>query len=192
MTRDVTLDAHRTDPPPAHAGTIEVSLDTPDALFHAFDPSPLVARDLDDEVEAWIVESARELPHRAYRLIIHIAEETGTPANHQALAQAIRNYFLYRRDVQARRLRLLMREGRQALALGLGFLILCSGLGFAAMRLVPAPFGGFLNEGLLIIGWVANWRPVEIFLYDWRPMRRQRDIYDALGHMQINIRPAAQ
>jgi hypothetical protein len=56
---------------------------------------------------------------------------------------------------------------------------------------LPEPFGSFLNEGLLIIGWVANWRPIEIFLYDWRPMRRQRDILAALGRMEIAFRPSA-
>lgn len=34
----------------------------------------MVGHDLDDEVEAYIVESALELPERAYRLVIHIAE----------------------------------------------------------------------------------------------------------------------
>ena len=50
------------------------------------------------------------------------------------------------------------------------------------------PFGEFLSEGLLIIGWVANWRPAEIFLYDWRPMKRQREILDELANMDIHFR----
>jgi len=31
-----------------------------------------------------------------------------------------------------------------------------------------------LREGLLLIGWVALWPPVEIFLYDWQPILRQQ------------------
>lgn len=30
-----------------------------------------------------------------------------------------------------------------------------------------------LDEGLLIIGWVALWRPIQTFLYDWWPIRRR-------------------
>lgn len=168
-------------------GILELKVKAAGDLFHAFDPSPLVGRDLDNEVEAYIVESALELPERGYRLVIHITDPATDHDSGEAIAAAVRSYFAYRRDVQARRLRLLLREGRHALVVGLGFLILCSGLGFLAMRLIQPPFGDFLNEGLLIIGWVANWRPAEIFLYDWRPMKRQREILDALANMDIRF-----
>lgn len=157
-------------------------------MFHAFDPSPMVGRDLDNDVEAYIVESALELPERAYRLVIHVAEPNMERDSKETIAAAVRSYFAYRSEVQARRLRLLLREGRQALAMGLGFLALCWGLGFLATESVPPPFGEFLSEGLLIIGWVANWRPAEIFLYDWRPMKRQREILDKLAIMDVHFR----
>lgn len=148
----------------------------------------MVGRDLDDEVEAYIVESALELPERAYRLVIHIAEPEADTDSKETIASAVRSYFAYRSEVQARRLRLLLRDGRQALAMGVGFLVLCWGLGFLATEAIAEPFGDFLREGLLIIGWVANWRPAEIFLYDWRPMKRQRAILDALATMDIHFR----
>ncbi|MBA4163290.1 MAG: hypothetical protein C0510_01450 [Erythrobacter sp.] len=148
----------------------------------------MVGRDLDNEVEAYIVESALELPERVYRLVIHVAEPEDEGDGKETIAEAVRSYFAYRSDVQARRLRLLLREGRHALLMGLGFLALCWGLGFLATETVPVPFGEFLSEGLLIIGWVANWRPAEIFLYDWRPMKRQREILDELANMDIHFR----
>ncbi len=188
MQGSMAQDGGRAQAATGRPGLIHVSVARADDLFHAFDPSPLVGRDLDDDVEAYIVESARELGVRRFALRLDITEPAPDDAAPAALRQAILAYFAYRRDMQARRLRLLLREGRTALAMGLGFLGLCWGLGLLTMRLVPAPFGAFLNEGLLIIGWVANWRPVEIFLYDWRPMRRQRDIFDALAHMAIDIR----
>src|SRR5690606_20129878 len=49
-------------------GLIELSVDAPMDLFNALDPSPLLERDLDEEVETYIVESAHELPHREYHL----------------------------------------------------------------------------------------------------------------------------
>ena len=175
------------EPRPASVARIELSVATPADLFNALDPSPLVGRDLDDEVEAYVVESAHELPHRDYALAVHFAERQPMGDETAALARAIRSYFLYRRDVQARRLRLLMHEGRQALIVGLMFLAVCGSLGFVAVNLVASPLGTLLNEGFLIIGWVANWRPIEIFLYDWRPMRQQREILDRLARMEIDF-----
>lgn len=172
-----------------HRGVIELRIKAADDLFHTFDPSPLLGRDLDDEVDAYIVESALELPQRAYRLVIHFAKPQSAAITLEMMATSIRSHFAYRSEAQTRRLRLLLRDGRQALAMGLGFLVLCWGLGFLAMDLVASPFGEFLNEGLLIIGWVANWRPAEIFLYDWRPMKRQRKILDALARMEIHFMP---
>ncbi len=120
--------------------------------------------------------------------MIHVAEPAADTDSKATIAAAVRSYFAYRRDVQARRLRLLLREGRQALVMGLGFLALCWALGLLATGSVPEPFGEFLSEGLLIIGWVANWRPAEIFLYDWRPMQQQRGVLDALAKMDIHFR----
>jgi hypothetical protein len=32
------------------------------------------------------------------------------------------------------------------------------------------PLVAVLRENLLVGGWVAMWRPIEIFLYDWWPI----------------------
>jgi hypothetical protein len=168
-------------------GVIKLRVPKTDHLFHAFDPAPMVGRDLDDEVESYIIESAQELPQRHYRLVIHIGE----PEDQKELgevASAVRSYFAYRGEVQARRLRLMLREGRHALAIGFGFLLLCWTVGFLAVRFLPSPLGEFLNEGLLIFGWVANWRPAEIFLYDRRAMKRQKETLDALSVIDVQFR----
>ena len=34
-------------------------------------------------------------------------------------------------------------------------------------------FAGVARESLLIGGWVAMWRPLEVFLYDWWPIRAE-------------------
>ena len=36
-----------------------------------------------------------------------------------------------------------------------------------------------VEESLLIFGWVANWRPIEIFLYEWWPVVRRRNCGEA-------------
>ena len=43
----------------------------------------------------------------------------------------------------------------------------------------------------LIIGWAANWRPIEDFLYDWRPTQQQCEILGSLTRMEISFPPPA-
>ena len=45
------------------------------------------------------------------------------------------------------------------------------------------------EESFLILGWVANWRPLEIFLYDWWPLARRRDLYNRLASAAIEFKP---
>lgn len=49
------------------------------------------------------------------------------------------------------------------------------------------PIGIPLREGLIIIGWVAMWRPLEIFLYDWWPIASKRKFYDRLSRATVRI-----
>ena len=176
-------------PRPPDSRSIEVTVETPARLFHELDPSPLVGRDLDEQVEAYILACARELNAVDYALVLHVpAGEMPAENEAAALSDAIRAYFRYRRDEEARKLQSLMRDGRQALAIGVAFLFVCGLLGWIALRELAPPLGTFLDEGLLIIGWVALWRPLEILLYDWRPIRRERRVLDALGRMPIEFR----
>ena len=46
------------------------------------------------------------------------------------------------------------------------------------------------RTSLLIGGWVAMWRPLQIFLYDWWPVVRRRRIYRNLGHASVQVLPA--
>jgi hypothetical protein len=41
-----------------------------------------------------------------------------------------------------------------------------------------------------LMDWVANWKPIEIFLYDWWPLARRRDLYRRLAATDVELRPA--
>jgi hypothetical protein len=53
--------------------------------------------------------------------------------------------------------------------------------------LAPTEERRLLREGLLIGGWVAMWRPIEIFLYDWWPIRAEARLFDRLSTMPVRI-----
>ena len=46
----------------------------------------------------------------------------------------------------------------------------------------------FARESLTIAGWVAMWRPMQIFLYDWWPLRHLGKIYENLSRMPVELR----
>ena len=51
-------------------------------------------------------------------------------------------------------------------------------------------YASLVKESLIIGGWVALWRPMEIFLYDWWPIDAQARLYDRLGAIQVGLRAA--
>ena len=45
-----------------------------------------------------------------------------------------------------------------------------------------------LEESLIIVGWVANWRPIEIYLYDWWPIRRRIQLFRRIAAAPVKVR----
>jgi hypothetical protein len=81
----------------------------------------------------------------------------------------------------------LMREGRMTLVIGLAFLLLCQGV---AMMLAvdEGSWLSVLHQGLTITGWVAMWRPLEIYLYRWWPLLAERELFLRLASTRVEIR----
>lgn len=105
-----------------------------------------------------------------------------------ALRDAIREFFTHRAQVTRSRLRQLLRIGRISLLVGLVFLVAAVGLGdFIANAMKGQRLGELLREGLVICGWVAMWRPLEIFLYGWWPIRTEAKLFDRLSAMPVRI-----
>ena len=42
---------------------------------------------------------------------------------------------------------------------------------------------------ILIIGWVAMWRPLEILLYEWWPVLSDARLYARLAALPVEVRP---
>ncbi len=169
-------------------GRIEIRLHKIQQLFNSLDPSPFINRDLDDEAEAYIVDSLAELPQRhAVELVIYLPRSEIGGQSTEELTRAIHSYFTYRESVAKHRLRALFRRGRISLVIGLLFLGLCYFVSELISLAHWAYLGGLLRQGLLIIGWVANWRPLEIFLYDWWPLRREANLYRVLSNVPVRV-----
>lgn len=171
---------------------IELKIHDVGQLFQSLDPLPYRERDLDAAVEEYVVAWARERGGAApIRIVVHLpaGEMRREEAGH--IADAIRNYFDYRAEVVGWELNEMFRIGRVSLIIGLVVLGLCVALGTEVSRRVGGGYAGrFFDEGLIILGWVANWRPVQIFLYDWWPLFRARRLYQRLARATVELKPA--
>ena len=171
--------------------SIEVRIAEISQLFQSLDPFPFRDKDLDKEAEEFIVSWARELPaEQPLKIIVHLPEAQASTPEARELGAALTRYFGYRARVISLDLKELFRVGRRALVIGvtvLSFSVI-AGQTIAA-SVSPHPIGRVVEESLLIFGWVANWRPIEIFLYDWWPIVRRRNLYLRLAAAQVELRP---
>lgn len=174
---------------PAALFEVDIRLRTLDELFNSLDPSPLVDRDIDDAIEDFIVDSVPEAPRDAdISLVLHLPAGQLSGIDPAAVEQSITNYFSFLEARQTRQLRHFLKESRRDALVGLLFLIACIA-GSQLVRALGTTMGtALISEGLIIIGWVANWRPVAAFLYDWRPMREKARIYARLSNLRLHLR----
>ena len=157
-------------------------------MFNSFDPSPFHEKDLDHDAEEYIFTAARELgPNTPFKIVIHLPPQEVQNAG--PVQDAIRNYFKYRLEVTRRDLRYELRMGRIALAIGLAFLFVCITARELLQQSGSSTLINIVSEGLLISGWVAMWRPIETFLYNWWPIRRTRAVLARLATVDVELRP---
>ncbi len=163
-------------------------------LFNAIDPSPFREKDLDPNAEEFIVGWAKELPRTAPpALVVELDRASAIPGEGAMLEDAVHEFFAGRAVAFRRRLHLLFRNGRTSLVIGLAFLTSAMALSnLMTTWLSGSHVSNVLREGLTVGGWVAMWRPIEIFLYDWWPIRADARLADRLARMAVRIRHVEQ
>lgn len=172
------------------ATEIAIRLRAVNQLFNSFDPSPFRERDIDSAVEEFVVGWVRELPPgEAFTIAVHLPAEEAARPEAARIGEAFQHYFGYRAQMAERDMRELFRIGRRSLAIGLAVLLAC----LVASQVVANVIHGqmvarVLEESLIIVGWVANWRPIEIYLYDWLPIRRHIRLYRRLAAARVEVK----
>ena len=169
--------------------SLELSIIDPMQLFNSMDPAPFHERDLDSEVVDYIVDWAQEVAPEAPLELIVTVHHAAPPANGAALiSDAVHTSFQRRALAKRRALKKLLREGRISLVIGIAFL--------AAAIFISDYLAGFISnenyawlvqESVVIGGWVALWHPLNIFLYDWWPLRAERRLFERLVRMQVKV-----
>lgn len=184
MRKDAGAGAGR----PSVAEQLDIRVAEVRQLFDAMDEAPFRKRDLDPKVVEFVVDWARELPGDAVpALTVHVSTPVPAAAG-GILGEAVRDYFSMRSAQTRRHLRRLFRTGRIALVVGLLFVAAANVIGDMVGSLIGRyNYGRLIQESFAIGAWVALWRPLEIFLYNWWPVRAEARLFDRLADMRVNI-----
>jgi hypothetical protein len=167
---------------------VELRLDRVLRLYNSLDPAPFHEKELEAAADDYIIGSAEDAGGLPIRLVIMLPEaELARPEASQVPA-SIHHHFELRRDSERRRLRNMWWRGRTSLLVGLVFLAVCL-LARNLLAASPSPISHILAEGLLIVGWVAMWGPLDIFLYGWWPIYSSVRLYDRLARLDVELRP---
>ncbi|HYA59887.1 MAG TPA: hypothetical protein VED85_05975 [Burkholderiaceae bacterium] len=170
---------------------IELRLRELSQLFNSLDPTPFHEKDLDPDAEQFIESWALEFaPESRLQIIVHLERVPADVDTEALVSTAIRNFFAYKAELKRRELRLLLREGRTSLAVGLSFLAACLLAANLVSNFIVGPYLQIAREGLTIGGWVAMWQPLQIFLYEWWPLVRRRHVYHNLATAQVRVVPS--
>lgn len=167
---------------------IEIRIGEEKQLFNSIDPSPFRQKDLDPAAEEFIVEWARETHRKAdLALVVHV-DQRDPKSDPGQLTDAVHEFFRARAKATRITLRRTFRNGRISLVIGLVAMGLTVALGSLVERwLSDEHLARLLRESLMIGGWVAMWKPLEIFLYDWWPILAEARLYDKLSTMPVRV-----
>lgn len=171
---------------------IELNLRDISQLFNSMDPSPFYDKDLDNDAEEFIVSWAREYPPDAPLFLrIHLEQ---WPEKDPAIliSEAVHNFFTYKTKLNQLEYRNLMKLGRTSLFIGLLFLATCLIIIKVFLTRDSGSWTLIARESMTIAGWVAMWRPMEIYFYEWWPIKRRGRIYAKLSRIPIEVIRKAQ
>jgi hypothetical protein len=169
--------------------TLSLYLTETRQLFNSMDPAPFRERDLDPEAVDYIVSWAGEAPaDQALKLVVHLGQQSVNADDATMVRSAMHDYFLRRAVTTRKNLRQLLRTGKISLLIGSLFM----GVMILIIEAVGSLFGSvayatLLKDILIISGWVALWRPAEIFLYEWWPILGEARLYDRLACIDVSL-----
>lgn len=156
-------------------------------LFDERDPSPFIEKDIDDDAADYLFSYAQEIGLKKLGSLEIIIENKIEEDERIPIAEAINNYFSYRYDLALIKFKKMISEGIRSLfiaSLAMGVSL------FVVYKLQGASetfFYSYLEETLVVMSWVAMWKPLNIFLYEWWRVRSQLKILKALSTIKVEL-----
>lgn len=169
--------------------SLELNVADPMQLFNSMDPAPFHERDLDADVIDYIVEWAQDVaPDQPLHLVVTLYHESPPENGSGLVSDAVHTSFQRRALAKQRALKKLLREGRISMVIGMVFLAAAIFVSDRVGLLISNEnYAWLLQESVVIGGWVALWHPLNIFLYEWWPLRADKRLFERLGKMQVQV-----
>ncbi len=123
--------------------------------YSNWDYSPLVNRDLDDDLMDYLIDCSYEIPYKkSIEIYFHMPYELRDIVREQKSIHGMNNFFKYRiRKIKNDRIHL-MRSTFLFLLIGTALLIVSN---FTSIFIFDAFFSKLVSEGLVIGAWVMIW-----------------------------------
>ena len=166
---------------------VELRLDRISRLYNSLDPAPFHEKELEAAADDYIVGSAEDAGG-PIRLVVMLPDEELARPEAQQVPASIRHHFELRRQASGGCCVACGGAAASALLIGVAFLAACL---FARSLLLgsSSTAAHIVAEGLLIVGWVAMWGPLDIFLYGWWPIYGRCQLFDRLARLEVEVRP---
>lgn len=162
---------------------IHIDLDNYRDVYSEWDFSPLINRDLDEDLIEYILGCSREIGlKRRMSLVFHMPLSLKDIMKEKRSIEGYQHYFEY----QIRLLRTAKWdkrfEGLRTFVLGIVLIILAN-----LSHLIPLPELGsnILSEGLIIGAWVAMWETFSLVLFGSRDQKAKLKQYKRLKDVPI-------
>jgi hypothetical protein len=168
---------------------LEITVVDEQQLFNSMDPAPFRKRELDAAVIDYIVAFAENAPRDAdLKLLLRLSKPIAGADAAAIFRDAKGENFRRLAAATRRKLRRLFRDGRVSLVIGLGFVALAIAIGESiAASIRDARTAQLVADSFVIGAWVALWHPLNIFLFEWWPLRREAVMYDRLSMMPVEV-----
>ena len=144
-------------------------------------------RMLRPDAEEFLIEEAEKHPRRtAIYLKVYLPPDTLNRS--QEIETAVHQHFTYRKHKSLKQLRRTLQLGWRSLLIAIVFLSVLVSFTLIVIRQLPE--GGLstiVREILIILGWVALWRPADLLLYEWRQLNRDANLFERLERSNVEI-----
>lgn len=144
-------------------------------------------RTLSPDAEEFLIEESGKYPYRgAIYLKVYLPPRTLNKS--QEIEPAIHQHFAYRKNKSLRQLSRTLQLGWRSLLIAIVFLSVL--VSFTLIVISQMPEGGLsiiFREILIILGWVALWRPADFLLYEWRQFKRDANLFERLERCNVEV-----
>jgi len=144
-------------------------------------------RTLNRNAEEFLIEESEKHPYQtAIYLKVYLPPDALNRA--QEIEAAVHQHFTYRKNKSLKELGQTLQFGWRSLLVAIVFLSLLVLFTLLVIRRLPE--GGLsiiFREILIILGWVALWRPIDLLLYEWRQFKRDANLFNRLAQCKIEV-----